>query len=160
LSFGNDMTAAHTVLECGFTKFISLDSDIDSLSIQALRAQRDAGLKRMLKGLVFAADDNSCTIKDHPANSIIYTSSGQPIGRMGTQVWSPRHKMHLATVMLEENFMHCDEIEISLNCETSDSAIDYSSQIESVNVHSIKPEISRFVMAKVTDIPFDFASLD
>ena len=57
LAFGNDMDARHSVLESGLGGFISLDSNIDSLSMEALRAERAAGLDRRLVGIAIDAPD-------------------------------------------------------------------------------------------------------
>ena len=52
MSFGNDMDYRHTPLQCGLDKFCHVDKDIDSLSISALRAQKEAGTPSRLIGVV------------------------------------------------------------------------------------------------------------
>ncbi len=52
LSFGNDMDHRHTPLQCGLDKFCHLDSGLDSLSVDALRRQRDDGVPSRLMGIV------------------------------------------------------------------------------------------------------------
>ena len=52
LSLGNDMDSRHSVLESGLEKFTNLDADIESLSIPALRKERERGIERRMMGLV------------------------------------------------------------------------------------------------------------
>ena len=52
LSFGNDMDYRHTPLQCGLDKYCHLDRDLDSLSIVALNAQKEAGIPRRLVGVI------------------------------------------------------------------------------------------------------------
>lgn len=52
LSYGDDIDALHKVLKSGLGSFIDMDADIDSLSINALRKEREHGLQRRLMALV------------------------------------------------------------------------------------------------------------
>ena len=115
LAFGNDMDSRHSVLESGLGGFTSLDSDIESLSLMALRAERDAGLARRLVGIAVAAPDGPRQLAEMPfANA---NSASQPAGHvlpeaiqrqsdlshcLGSQAWSPRYRHQLATAMLDE----------------------------------------------------------
>lgn len=51
MSFGNDMDYTHTPLQCGLDKFCHLDRDIDSMSVAALRTQKEAGVPSRLVGV-------------------------------------------------------------------------------------------------------------
>lgn len=51
LSFGNDMDYATSPLQCGLDKYCHLDRDLDSISLPALRRQREQGLSWRLMGL-------------------------------------------------------------------------------------------------------------
>jgi len=59
LSFGNDMTLQHTLLECGLDAFFDLDARVDSLSGSALRKQKSIGVNRKLFGLAIVAPDGA-----------------------------------------------------------------------------------------------------
>jgi len=52
MSFGSDMDYSHTPLQCGLDKFCHLDRDIDSMSIAALKAQKEAGVPSRLVGVL------------------------------------------------------------------------------------------------------------
>ena len=52
LSFGGDMDFRHTPLQCGLDKYCHLDKDIDSMSLDALRAQKSTGVPSRLVGVI------------------------------------------------------------------------------------------------------------
>jgi len=114
LSFGNDMDSRHSVLESGLEKFTSLDADIDSLSIAALRHERQQGVQRRLMGLVLEAPDGPQPFAEQPfARQLgLFTAIGvqaedivhQGVLRhcLGSQTWSPKYGLQIATAMLDE----------------------------------------------------------
>ena len=106
LSFGNDMTSQHTVLECGLDSFFDLNAEIDSLSVNALRDQKTAGLEKQLVGLVLSAPDGAMPVATDPISGYAFNRTGEPLGRLGSQVWSPRYQHQLLTVMLEKPFFN------------------------------------------------------
>ena len=93
LSFGGDMGYDTTPFECGLDKYVSLEADIESLSIDALR-KRPA--KTRLMGLVI---DRQVKLKD-----LRLFSGGREIGVITSNTWSPKYRTHLA-------FAKCD-----INC--------------------------------------------
>jgi len=104
LSYGNDMTMQHTVLECGLDAFFDLDAQVDSLCGNALREQKSAGLDRKLFGMVLPAQKGATPVAMDPVNGHIFNRTGGLIGRLGSQVWSPRYQHQLVTVMLEKHY--------------------------------------------------------
>jgi len=114
LSFGNDMDSRHSVLESGLGAFVNLDADIDSLSLPALRQERDEGLKRRLMGLVVAAPDGERRIAEQPFVSQLgleFINGYQPEDIvhqayiqhcLGSQTYSPRYQVQIATAMIDE----------------------------------------------------------
>ena len=104
LSFGNDMTLHNTLLECGFDEFFDLNPQVDSLSGNALRAQKSAGIDRKLFGLAFGAPDGAKPAATDPVNGHVFGHAGEQFGRLGSQVWSPRYQHQLMTVMLEKQY--------------------------------------------------------
>jgi dimethylsulfoniopropionate demethylase len=90
LSFGADMDYFTTPFEVGLDKYVSLESNIASLSIEALRTRRPT---KKLVGLVM---DQKITVTD----PCVY--SGQAlVGDIRSQVWSPRYESHLAFAMCD-----------------------------------------------------------
>lgn len=127
LAFGNDMDSRHSVLEAGLQAFTDLDADIDSLSLEALCAERDAGPARRLVGIMIDAPCGPKPMAERPfvvldrvaaAGSAGPDSAGPDAGKMplpeavtcqsdlghclGSQAWSPRYRRQIATAMLEE----------------------------------------------------------
>jgi dimethylsulfoniopropionate demethylase len=93
LSFGGDMGYDTTPFECGLDKYVSLEADIESLSIDALR-NRPA--KTRLMGIVI---DRQVKLKD-----LRLFSGGREIGVITSNTWSPKYRTHLG-------FAKCD-----INC--------------------------------------------
>ena len=127
LSYGNDMDGRHSVLESGLVKFTNLDADIDSLSVKALREERDAGPKRRLMGLILPAPCGPRRLADQPfAKQLgIEFSVGQPPEdfpqqgkiqhHLGSQTFSPRYQVQLATAMLDEPLASKEQVEVVLS---------------------------------------------
>lgn len=119
LSFGNDMTMRHTVLESGLDHFFDLHTDADSLSGDALRAQQAAGIDRKLMGMIVPAPSGPMHVAMDANSGFVKGDSGQLLGRLGSQVWSPKYQKQLLTVMLEKPFYgnHEDSPEIRVQCQ-------------------------------------------
>lgn len=123
LSFGNDMDSRHSVLESGLGAFIDLDEDIESLAVATLRQERDCGLARRLMGLVVPASSDKVRFAEQPfarylGNSDALWPEHEDVPHqstlhhtLGTQTYSPRYQVQLATAMLDEPLAseaHCD----------------------------------------------------
>lgn len=119
LSYGNDMTMKHTVLESGLDHFFDLHTDAESLSGDALRAQQSQGIDRKLMGLEVPAPRGAMHVAMDANSGFIKGENGQLLGRLGTQVWSPKYQKQLVTVMLEKPFFgnHEDSPEIRVQCQ-------------------------------------------
>ena len=114
LSFGNDMDSRHTVLESGLENFTDLDDDIDSLSVDALRKERAAGVKRRIMGMVLPAPNGPRRFAEQPFALHLGSSIGalhlmedvpqQTLVQhcLGSQVYSPKYGVQLATAMIDE----------------------------------------------------------
>lgn len=134
LSYGNDMDSRHSLLESGLGSFIDLDAQVESLSIDALRAERDMGLARRLMGLVIATNDGPSPLAEQPfvvasheqlscdesaktPNAILPEAimlQRDVTNCLGSQVYSPRYQCQLATAMLDEPLASQSECEVLL----------------------------------------------
>lgn len=90
LSFGSDMGFDTTPFEVGLDQYVSLDADIDSLSIDALRTRRS---KKKLVGIVVNQQINS-------TDNVIF-QQGSVIGEITSMVWSPRYQSTLAFALCD-----------------------------------------------------------
>ena len=105
LSYGNDMTFHNNPFECGLDAFMDLDADIESMSLEALRAIRGRH-EHQLMGLVF----------DQPMlfGSFDIEAGNRIVGDIRSQVWSSRHLKHLAMVMMKRDFL-ADNTSVMVN---------------------------------------------
>lgn len=99
LSFGNDMGYSGTPLQCGLDRFCQLDSNIESMSIDALRKQRDNGVPSRLMGIVSQAV---------PAlgryTQLLY--NGKPVGDITSQALSARYDAWLGYGVLDTDLIN------------------------------------------------------
>jgi len=130
LSYGNDMDFSHSPIESGLGQFIQLDAQIDSLSLPALRAERDAGASKKIVGLLLPAPYGPLPLNERPFTS----SEDVNCNFVGSQGWSPRYKHQLASAMIATSMLDGSTITVELEDGSRSDAI-------------------------VADIPFDFASL-
>jgi len=88
MSFGNDMDYKDTPFECDLEKYVSLDSDIKSLSIDALRQHTST---RKLKGIIL----------DQAPSEMQIMQDDKKIGEIRSHTWSPKYKKQLGFAMLD-----------------------------------------------------------
>ena len=96
LTYGTDVTRAHTALEAGLDRYCSLDASIDALGLDALRRQREEGLTRRIAGLMIDGD-----AVPHNRNGWDVVNEGRFVGEVTSAVWSPRLGTNVALGMLE-----------------------------------------------------------
>ena len=92
LSFGADATYETTPFECGLDQYVSLDADIESLSINALRKQKP---KTRLVGLVV---NEKINLEDR---LVLYEK--EVIGEITANTWSPRYSVYLVYARCDVN---------------------------------------------------------
>lgn len=96
LTFGTDITREHTALEAGLERYCALDAPIDAIGLDALRRQRDAGLRRRIAGYTVAGDR-----VPHQRNPWPVMSGDRQVGVVSSSVWSPRLGTNVALGMLD-----------------------------------------------------------
>lgn len=94
LSFGSDMDYSHTPLQCGLDKYCSLDAELESMSLPALRAQRDAGVPSRLMGMVAAGVPSISRYAELVVDDVA-------VGEITSQTLSARYDAWLGFAMLE-----------------------------------------------------------
>ncbi len=85
LTYGTDITRAHTALEAGLEKYCSLDAPIEAIGLEALRRQRSQGVARRVCGFMIDGDR-----VPHNRNGWALTVDGEHVGEVTSAVWSPR----------------------------------------------------------------------
>ena len=94
MSFGSDIDFRHTPLECGLEKFCNLDSNIDSMSLPALRNQRDDGIQQKLVGIVGEG------MSEQP-DTIQLLVDGENVGEITSHSISAKYYAWLAFAMID-----------------------------------------------------------
>ncbi len=105
LSYGNDMDINDNPFECGFDKYINLDTDADFLGKDKLKKIKLEGISRKLVGLIIDAKEISLTksleIKDENNNSV---------GELRSACFSPHFKTVIGIAMINKPFWSPSQI--------------------------------------------------
>ena len=105
LSYGNDMDINDNPFECGFDKYVNLDTDVDFLGKNKLKKIKSDGINRKLVGLTIDAKEISLTksleIKDENNNSV---------GELRSACFSPHFKTVIGIAMINKPFWSPSQI--------------------------------------------------
>ena len=111
LSYGNDIDLKDNPLECGFDKYVNLDSDVIFLGKEKLKKIRSEGINKKLMGVMINLDkinmSQSIELKDNENNII---------GDMRSAVFSPTFKKVIGIAMLKKPFWDVGQ-EFNINIE-------------------------------------------
>ena len=121
LSFGGDMGYDTSPFECGLGKYVNLEANIESLSIETLRIHKP---KTKLIGLVIEKKVNLTDIQVFSGNKVL--------GEITSNVWSPKYSAHLA-------FAKCD---IKLLEDQQEKFVRTSSGKEAVQITNLPFDFS------------------
>ena len=113
LSYGNDMDNNDNPFECGFDKFVNLDSDIDFLGKAKLKKIKSDGIKRKLMGIQFEAKEiilsSSLDVKDE---------KNEIIGELRSACYSPNFGKVIGIAMMKKPFWDVSQfVKIEINNE-------------------------------------------
>ena len=119
LSYGNDMDINDNPFECGFDKFVSLDSEVNFLGKENLKKIKSEGIKKKLMGVKIEAKDINVTgsmeLKDE--NNII-------IGELRSGCYSPLFEKVIGIAMMKKPFWNASQtVKIEINKETFDGKV-------------------------------------
>ncbi len=99
LSFGNDMDNEDNPYECGFDKFINIESDINFLGKEKLKKIKAEGIKKKLMGIKFEAKEislsGSLDLKDENNNII---------GELRSACYSPHFGKVIGIAMIKKPY--------------------------------------------------------
>ena len=99
LSYGNDMDIGDNPFECGFDKYVNLDSDIIFLGKESLKKIKREGIKRKLMGVKINTDfiDASKAIE-------LLDNSENTVGELRSAAFSPKFKKIVGIAMIKKDF--------------------------------------------------------
>jgi dimethylsulfoniopropionate demethylase len=99
LSYGNDFDNNDNPFECGFEKYVSLDSNINFLGKDKLKKIKSEGIKKKLMGVEIEAKNISLT-----GSVDIMNNDGKSIGELRSACYSPHFKKAIGIAMIKEPF--------------------------------------------------------
>ena len=98
LSYGNDMDIGDNPLECGFDKYVNLESDVVFLGKDKLKQIKEEGIKRKLMGVKIEARSVNITEESPMFNK------KKTIGMIRSASFSPKFKKVVGIAMVNKNF--------------------------------------------------------
>ena len=99
LSYGNDIDIGDNPFECGFDKYVSLESDIIFLGKEKLKKIKEQGLKKKLMGVKIEANSLN-SIESAP----ILDLNNQIVGELRSSAFSPKFKKIIGIAMMKIDF--------------------------------------------------------
>jgi len=111
LSYGNDMDINDNPFECGFDKFVNLDSDITFLGIEKLKKIKFEGISKKLMGVQIDTKEISLS-----ESLDIKNENNAKIGELRSACYSPQFKKVIGIAMINSPYWEVSEsIQIEIN---------------------------------------------
>ena len=111
LSYGNDMDNNDNPYECGFDKYINLDSDVIFLGKEKLKKIKSEGIKRKLMGVKLDLDSISLT-----GSLNLTDDQNNIIGELRSACYSPYFKKVIGIAMMKKSHWNVDQkVKASIN---------------------------------------------
>ncbi len=104
LSYGNDMDNGDNPYECGFDKYINIDSDVDFLGKEKLKQIKSDGIKKKLMGVKFDTDKISLT-----SSLDLTDQNNKIIGELRSACYSPHFKKVIGIAMMKKDYWNMDQ---------------------------------------------------
>ena len=119
LSYGNDVDNRDNPYECGFDKYINLDSNIDFLGKNSLKKIKDEGIKRKLMGVKIEINHINLTEEMR-----LYDEKNNDVGLLRAAVFSPTFKKVIGIAMINKKYWkESQEFKISINGKSATGKI-------------------------------------
>ena len=111
LSHGNDMDNGDNPYECGFDKYVNIDSDIIFLGKEKLKKIKSEGIKRKLMGVKLDLDKISLT-----GSLDLADDNNKIIGELRSACYSPHFKKVIGIAMMKKSHWNIDQnVKASIN---------------------------------------------
>ena len=111
LSYGNDMDNNDNPYECGFDKYINIDSDVIFLGKEKLKKIKSEGIKRKLMGVKLDLDAISLT-----GSLNLTDDQNNIIGELRSACYSPYFKKVIGIAMMKKSHWNVDQkVKASIN---------------------------------------------
>ena len=104
LSYGNDMDIGDNPLECGFDKYVNLESDIVFLGKKNLIKIKKEGIKKKLMGVKIEGKSISLT-----EGKLMLNLNNQELGELRSAAFSPKFNKIVGIAMVKKDFCKINE---------------------------------------------------
>ena len=105
LSCGNDFDNNDNPLECGFDKFVNLDTDVEFVGKGELIKIQSNGINKRLMGITI--DTNFINVS---SSMNVYDQNDNTIGELRSGIFSPHFKKVIGIVMVKKPFWNFTEL--------------------------------------------------
>ena len=111
LSYGNDIDNGDNPYECGFDKYINIDSEVDFLGKEKLKKIKYEGIKKKLMGVMLDIDKISIT-----GSLELSDQNNNIIGELRSACYSPHFKKVIGIAMMKKSHWNIDQnVKASIN---------------------------------------------
>ena len=111
LSYGNDMDNGDNPYECGFDKYINIDSEVNFLGKEKLKKIKSEGIKKKLMGVMLDIDKISIT-----GSLDLSDQDNNIIGELRSACYSPHFKKVIGIAMMKKSHWNIDQnVKASIN---------------------------------------------
>ena len=118
LSYGNDFDLNDNPLECGFDKYVNLDSDVNFLGKEKLKEIKAKGISKKLMGVKINHDQINVS------KAIEIRINSKRVGELRSGVYSPTFKQVIGIAMIDKPFFTVGtKVEITLNNENKNGVL-------------------------------------
>ena len=111
LSYGNDIDNGDNPYECGFDKYINIDSEVNFLGKEKLKKIKSEGIKKKLMGVTLDIDKISIT-----GSLELSDQNNNIIGELRSACYSPHFKKVIGIAMMKKSHWNIDQnVKASIN---------------------------------------------
>ena len=111
LSYGNDIDNGDNPYECGFDKYINIDSEVNFLGKEKLKKIKSEGIKKKLMGVMLDIDKISIT-----GSLDLSDQDNNIIGELRSACYSPHFKKVIGIAMMKKSHWNIDQnVKASIN---------------------------------------------
>ncbi|RPG99122.1 MAG: dimethylsulfoniopropionate demethylase [Candidatus Pelagibacter sp. TMED118] len=111
LSYGNDIDIGDNPLECGFDKYVNLDSNIEFLGKEELKKVKAEGIQKKLMGVKINAKEIAVT-----GSMNMYDTSNNLIGELRSASFNPMFNQVIGIAMVNKPYFKASqEFKVDIN---------------------------------------------
>ena len=119
LSYGNDMDINDNPLECGFDKFVNLETEIKFLGKEELKKIKSKGIEKKLMGVKIETDEINLT-----GSINIIDENNNSVGELRSACYSPHFNQVIGIAMLKKPYWKANQsIKLEINDQTINGTV-------------------------------------